>query len=153
MARYRVFRGLEARFSPDGKLVAYATDSTGQTEIWVRPYPAPARPFEFRGEGGHDPVWSKDGSELFFQIGPRMMSVKILATAPEFRAGPPEELFSGGFLQWAQTLPRTYDLAADGRFLMVQTSEQRVGRREIRVVELVRRAQTTCAHQGLGIGD
>jgi serine/threonine-protein kinase len=124
----------EARFSRDGKFVAYASDSTGQVEIWVRPYPGPGAPIRVSNGGGHDPVWSKDGTELFFQSGPRMMSVKILATSPEFRAGAPIELFSGGFLQWAATLPRTYDVAADGRFLMVQTSEQRTTRREIRVV-------------------
>jgi serine/threonine protein kinase len=57
--------------SPDGRWVAYAANPTGQTEIWVRPYPGPGAPVRVSPGGGAEPVWARSGRELFYVDMPR----------------------------------------------------------------------------------
>jgi serine/threonine-protein kinase len=124
-----------ARFSPDGSLVAYVSDSSGRPEIWVRPFPGPGAPIRLSRDGGQEPVWSADGRELFYQEGSRMLAVTVLATRPEFRVGAATELFSGGYRMYTGTIPLTYDVARDGRFIVIRMEkEDPVDRPEIVVV-------------------
>jgi len=67
-------------------------------------------------DGGHDAVWSRDGKELLFRSGPRMLSARV-APGVTFRADAPEVLFDGGF---DPTVERVYDVAPDGRFVMFE---------------------------------
>ena len=105
-----------AVFSPDGRWIAYVSDESGATEIYVRPFPdvqAAKRPVS--AKGGVAPRWSHDGRELFFVDGQgEMVSVPVRLT-PTFSAGTPVRLFSGepfGFPTWG------FDVTADGqRFL------------------------------------
>ena len=94
-----------------------------QDEIYVQPYPGPGRRTVVSTEGGFDPVWSRDGQELFYRNGNRMMAVKI-ATAPRFTASMPQTLFESAFLSDTPASgSRTYDVSLDGqRFLMVEGS-------------------------------
>jgi Tol biopolymer transport system component len=124
----------DARVSPDGRFVAYVADPTGQPEIWVRPYPAPGAPVRISQSGGHQPVWSRDGKELFFQSGVRQMSAKILATTPELKTGVPQQLFEGGFFEYQPNIPRTYDVTPTGEFLMIQPLTDSGARPEIVMV-------------------
>jgi hypothetical protein len=71
--------------------------------------------------GGHDPVWARDGKELFYQEGTKLMAAALLSIAP-MRFEAPRVLFEGGFVPWEPNTPRTYDVAADGRFLMIEPS-------------------------------
>lgn len=106
-------------FSPDGRWLAYTSNESGRSEIYVRPYPDGDPVYQVTREGGIAPVWSRDGRELFFRTGgnDRIMSVPI-----EFGDGPrsqePRELFDRPV---AGSSPiRSYDVAPDGRFLMVE---------------------------------
>jgi Tol biopolymer transport system component len=128
------FREDEARFSPNGRLVAYTSNSSGRPEIWVRPYPGPGAPVRVSTGGGHEPVWSHDGKRIFFQNGARIMAVTLEGAPGDVRFSSPTELFAGGFFSWEPTTRRTYDVLPDGRFLMVQTMDQREPRPEIAVV-------------------
>ncbi len=66
-------------------------------------------------------MWSRDGTELFYvQDGRRMMAVKV-TTEPTFSAERPEMLFEGNFYLHPPG-DQSYDVAADGRFLMLQRS-------------------------------
>jgi Tol biopolymer transport system component/predicted Ser/Thr protein kinase len=111
------------RFSPDGKWIAYASDESGQYEIYIRPFPGPGGVSVISTEGGRAPVWSRGGSEIFFVNGDCMVSVDI-RTEPELRVGRPETLFVGGF----DTNPaevQNYDISLDGRsFIMVEGVEE-----------------------------
>jgi hypothetical protein len=113
------FQEGESRFSPDGRWVAYVSDQTGSPEVWVRPFPGPGSPVRVSGEGGHEPVWSSNGRELFFQDENRLMAVTV-TLAPEPRFVPPRMLFEGGFVGWEPNTPRTFDVSPDGRFLMIE---------------------------------
>jgi len=108
-----------ARFSPDGRLVAYATDQSGSREVWVR-YADASAPVRVSSGGGREPVWSRDGRELFYQSGARLMAAPLLQTSPDVRFGAARIVLDGGFLTSSQNTPRTYDVGRDGRLLMIQ---------------------------------
>ena len=61
----RRFEGSFARFSPDGHWVTYASNESGQYEVYVRPSP-PTEPRAGSTDGGSRPRWGRDGKELFF---------------------------------------------------------------------------------------
>jgi hypothetical protein len=81
----------EARFSPDGRWVAYTSDQTGRSEIWVRPFPGPGAPVRVSADGGQDPVWSHGGKELFFRSSMKILSapnsVDCARTASGYTSG------------------------------------------------------------------
>ena len=108
-------------FSPDGKSVAFVADTTGSDEVWVRPFPGPGSPVRVSSAGGHDPVWASSGKELFYQEGTKLMAASLLSMAP-IRFETPRVLFEGGFIPWEANTPRTYDVDANGRFLMIEPS-------------------------------
>lgn len=92
----------------------------------MQPYPGPGPRTVISTDGGFDPVWSRDGKELFYRKGDRMMAVS-LDTEPRFRAGIPQPLFEGAFQKEAniESGSRTYDVSPDGqRFLMVEGEDE-----------------------------
>ena len=66
-----------ARLSPDGRWLAYVSDVSGRNEIYVRPYPTPGGQFPISTDGGSEPIWSRDGRELFYRNGNKMMAVAV----------------------------------------------------------------------------
>ena len=80
-------------FSPDSKWVAYESDETGATEIFVRAFPGPGRAWRVSTNGGTSPFWRRDGRELYYSAGPRVMAVGVNATERTFEAGNPAPLF------------------------------------------------------------
>jgi serine/threonine protein kinase/Tol biopolymer transport system component len=119
--------------SPDGRWMVYCSDESGQFEVYVRPYPGPGGRWQISTEGGKGPVWSRDGGEIFYTDGPRMMVVPV-ATDPVFSAETPRELFEIGFFRG--TAPwQDYDVTPDGkRFLMFLPSPDDPPRRQINIV-------------------
>jgi hypothetical protein len=103
--------------SPDGRWIAYTSDATGRFEIWVQPYPGPGAPVRLSPNGGVEPVWAKNGRELFYLEGKRVMSVALNAGST-FDFKPATLLFESVNAIYGQ--PPSYDVAADGRFLMVK---------------------------------
>ena len=119
-------------FSPDGKWIAYMSDESGRTEIFVQPFPGPGGKRQVSTEGGFEPAWNRNGRELFYRVGNRMMVVPVTLT-PTFSADAPRVLFEGRFAKigWGE---RDYDVAPDGsRFLMISAPEDR-SRAELNVV-------------------
>jgi len=110
------------RFSPDGRWLAYASDGSGRQEIYVLSYPDPGGKWQISTEGGREPVWNRNGRELFYRNGDKMMTVDI-ATQPGFAADKPRVLFEGRYEPTVFTAPN-YDVSPDGqRFLMLKRSE------------------------------
>ena len=108
-------------FSPDGRWLAYSSSESGAAEVYVRPFPGPGSRLQISTSGGTEPVWARDGSQLFYREGNRWLSVAMSATAP-LTVGSPRVLFEGPYLP-SDTSGAGYDVAADGRFLMVRPVE------------------------------
>ncbi|GAI98958.1 unnamed protein product, partial [marine sediment metagenome] len=79
-------------WSPDGHWIAYASDESGRWEVYVEQYPGSGVKTMISTEGGFQPVWSRDGKELFYRSGDKMIAASI-ETQPEFRVTRIEELF------------------------------------------------------------
>ncbi len=107
--------------SPDGKWIAYQSDETGKSEIYVRPFPAAdGGRWQISTAGGEEPLWSHGGNEIFFRAESGEMTVVTVATAPSFSAGAPRALFPAK--PYARSLSyRAYDLSPDDkRFIMLR---------------------------------
>jgi serine/threonine-protein kinase len=105
-------------FSPDGRLVAYASIESGRLEVYVRGYPGPGGKRQVSNEGGNSPVWARSGKELFYLNGQKMMVVSV-GDGPERPLGTPRLLFEGEYA-FAGMLAN-FDVTPDDRaFVMVR---------------------------------
>jgi serine/threonine-protein kinase len=109
-----------ARFSPDGKWIAYSSNESGQMEVFVRPYPAPDRKWQVSTQGGTQPVWNPNGKELFYRNSNKMMSVEVSAGA-DLRLSQPRVLFDRQYAFGSGITIPNYDVSPDGqRFAMIK---------------------------------
>jgi hypothetical protein len=103
-------------FSPDGRWIAYISTESGQSEVYVQPYPGPGE--RTRVSTGCQPVWSADGQQLFYREGPNLVSVRFSAE-PDVSIGTPVPF---GTLEGSGVgeagLP-AYDVALDGRVVTI----------------------------------
>ena len=121
------------RFSPDGRWLAYSSDESGRREVYVQPYPGPGGKWLISTEGGREAVWNRNGRELFYRNGDKMMAVDV-TMQPTFSASKPRVLFEGRYLPAAPTAP-AYDVSVDGqRFLMLKAGEQETSTPQVNVV-------------------
>jgi eukaryotic-like serine/threonine-protein kinase len=115
----------QGQFSPgpshSPRWVAYTSNESGQSQIYVQSFPAGAGKFQISTSGGVQPRWRRDGKELFYlSLERKLMAVEV-KTAPAFEYGVPKELFQTSVFR-AEGFPLvfTYDVAADGnRFLVL----------------------------------
>ena len=116
------FNEENAAISPDGVWVAFESNESGQYEVYVRPFPdVESGRWQVSTAGGRYPVWAPDGGEVFFLQGTQLMAVPVQTDA-SFTSQTPEVLFEAPYFFGAPG--RNYDVAPDGRFLMVKTSSQ-----------------------------
>lgn len=66
-------------------------------------------------------MWSRDGKELYYRSGSKVVALTV-ETDPEFKVINSRDLFKGNYLDCI--LCRTYDVAPDGRFLMIQDPQE-----------------------------
>ena len=84
-----------AKFSPDGRWVAYLSDESGRHEVYVRSYLAGGDKRQVSINGGHAPRWSRDGRTLFYaDPNGSVMAIDIVISGPALRAGSPRALFA-----------------------------------------------------------
>ena len=105
--------------SPNGRYMAYNSQSSGRAEIYVRPFPR-VNDSEWRvsSRGGIRPVWSANGRELFYlDPSDSLTAVSVDTTGPRFSFGNPTMLFE---IESAEPTLRDFDVAPDGRFLRVK---------------------------------
>jgi len=95
-------------FSPDGRAVAYASDESGQVDVYVDGFPRPGSRKRVTTAGGTEPRWSHDGRELFFRRGSEIFAAVL--SGPEVKSI--TRLFDAG------ATVRSYDSARNGQFLL-----------------------------------
>ena len=106
----------DARFSPDGRWVAYSSTESGVDEVYLRSFPDGETWQRVSRRGGRMPVWGRDGRELFFVGEQEQVFAASVRLTPALVIGPPQPAFrfrpSGLFLSWG------YDVDRSGRFLI-----------------------------------
>jgi Tol biopolymer transport system component len=111
------FNEMTPTISPDGHWLAYSSDESGRSEVYVRPFPGPGGKSQVSTASGAKPVWSKKEHELFYRNGEGMMVVSYTANAGAFVAGKPRVWVS------KKDLGDYFDLAPDGKRFVVEQAE------------------------------
>ena len=104
---------MTARVSPDAKWLAFASDESGQMQVYVSPIPATGRQWQISAAGGEFPQWSGDGRELFFIAPDGSVMSAAITLAPAFDFSPPRLLFKTGLA--AGELSQRFVATADGK--------------------------------------
>lgn len=108
-----------AVFSPDGRWIAYLSDITGRDEVFVRPASGEGSETRVTPDGGREPRWSRDGSELYFRKDDGLWAVPV-TTETRFSVEEPVLLFRGDFLMEEGGRNQLYDVFPNGDFLVLQ---------------------------------
>ena len=119
------------KFSPEGRWLAYCSNESGKPQVYVQAFPGPGPKIQISNDGGTDPVWKRNGGELYYRNGDSMMAVAI-STSPTFIAGRPQELWKGHYSHGMSSscgppgaTSSNYDVTANGtRFLMIKDDDQ-----------------------------
>jgi serine/threonine-protein kinase len=91
------FEEYSPALSPDGRWLAYASDESRRSEVYVRPFPdAGTAKWQVSREGGSEPVWSHSGRELFYRSAAGDLVAAAVAPGPSFRVAPERVLFAAG---------------------------------------------------------
>ncbi len=116
------FNEHSAKLSPNDRWLAYVSDESGHEEVYVRSFSGLTDRFQISKRGGVEPVWSHDGGELFYRNGFEMLSASVFAD----RESPFENAVSLFVQPYALSrggAHPNYDVAADGRFIMIGPGE------------------------------
>jgi hypothetical protein len=113
------FNESEGQFSPDGKWIAYTSDESKQSEVYVQSFPASGGKWLISTSGGSQPRWRSDGKELFY-IAPdgKMMAVSIKAGV-SFEYGTAMPLFQAPIQDFPATFG--YAVASEGQRFLVRS--------------------------------
>jgi serine/threonine protein kinase/Tol biopolymer transport system component len=120
----------QGTLSPDGRWIAYASNESGRSEIYVEPVPGPGGRWQISTNGGEQPRWVRNGREMVYRNGTKMMSAAV-QIQPTFVAAKPVELFDRRFDRGGSVAG--YDVTPDGQTFVMTRSEQ-ANPTEIRVV-------------------
>jgi Tol biopolymer transport system component len=108
-----------AVFSPDGGQIAYVSDESGRPEVYVQPFPGPGPKVTVSLNGGLQPVWSRDGKELFYREDDWLVAAEVQPSP--FRVLSAQRLVElPADLYNLDVNFADYDVAADGRFIAVR---------------------------------
>ena len=115
------FDDRRSQFSPDGRWVAYQSDESGRSEVYVVPFPGRGGKFQISKSGGSEPRWRGDGKEIFFLDRNTLMVAAVASNGNRFEVGSIQRLFDvkrppAGFLP--------YDVSRDGQRFLVHVDEQ-----------------------------
>ena len=104
-------------FSPNGRWIAYGSNESGQSQIYVQSFPKGGGKYLISLAGGTEPRWRGDGRELFFLAPDGTMMAAGIDTAKDFQATVPQPLFRTGITSTRDNHP--YVVSKDGaRFLI-----------------------------------
>ena len=83
------FNESQAQFSSNGKWMAYVSDESGSLQVYVQSFPTLTGKWQISTDGGTQPRWSRDGTELFYLAPDRKLMAVTVTTADTFERGPP----------------------------------------------------------------
>jgi serine/threonine-protein kinase len=112
-----------ARLHPNERWVAYATNLDGREDVFVTRFPEADIKIPVTIDGGREPVWSVDGKELFYRQDTKLFAVRLRPGTP-IAFDQPRLLFDIPYYQDGGPGNTQYDVAPDGRFLMMKAPER-----------------------------
>jgi serine/threonine-protein kinase len=111
--------------SPDDRWLAYVSNESGNDEVYVRAFPEPSGRWLISEGGGREPLWSRDGRELFYRNGNKLISVAV-ETDPVFGKGSQEVVLEGTYNPIDNKA--NYDIHPDGEhFVLFKRPEAAAG--------------------------
>jgi Tol biopolymer transport system component len=110
-----------AQLSPDGRWLLYQSNESGQSEIYVRRYPAMDRQWQVSEGGGVQARWSRTTREIYYRSAQHMILVAFDASGAEPSFGKPAALFADEYDFGVNLSIANYDLTRDGRFIMLRS--------------------------------
>jgi hypothetical protein len=112
---------VDGHFSPDGAFVAYTSDVSGRSQVYVQPFPATGGLWQVSTDGGFEPRWRADGRELFFiGLDRRLMAVPV-RTGASFEHTAPVPLFTTRVPSLGNFFRTNYSVTRDGQRFLVKT--------------------------------
>jgi Tol biopolymer transport system component len=112
------FKEDQARFSPDGRWLAFVSNESGRDEIYVQPVDGDGARLQVSVDGGHSPLWAPNGRELFFVEGLALMSVSVDVRPARPDVSRPQKLLGGSYV-WERI--GNFDITPDDtRFVFVR---------------------------------
>ncbi len=128
------FKEVSASLSPDGEFLAYASDESGKWEVYVQPVGSAGEKIQVSIDGGEEPVWGRNGKEIFFRFADFLMAAPVNSLHP-LDVGTPQRLIRGSFAKEPITVVPSYDVTSDGRrFLMVEGRPASANARTLTVI-------------------
>ncbi len=113
------FGEIDGRFSPDGNWVAYTSDESGRFEVVVEPFPGGGSRKQISTSGGRQPLWRRDGKELFYiDSNEYLVAVPVTTNGTALEIGNPRILFQAELrTPWASN----YAVTSDGQRFLLNT--------------------------------
>jgi Tol biopolymer transport system component len=105
--------------SPDGRWAAYASDASGQSEIYVMTIAQPRSTVQVSRGGGVGPVWAKTGNNLYFRRGNQILATTVSVERGILQSSHEEVVATGAFSAAAMVEPR-FDVMPDGSLIVMK---------------------------------
>jgi Tol biopolymer transport system component len=117
------FNEMDGHFSSDGKWVAYVTDESGTDQVYVAPFRGPGGKWQVSSGGGSRPAWRQDSREIFY-LAPdnKLMAAEVYPKGANFEVGAVHELFETKPQRIGPFFSTIYDVSADGKRILLNTS-------------------------------
>ena len=109
------FRVTQPAFSIDGKWLAYTSNESGRSEVYVQRFPGPGEKVQVSTDGGSNPVWSRDGKQLVYENTGTLWATEVMVNP--FRVGKSRVLYQGDI--WNDSAGPNYTLAPGGKRIVV----------------------------------
>jgi len=111
-------------FSPDGRWIAYTSNESKRSEVYVQPFPGPGTKYPVSAEGGEQPLWARDSKQLFYRWEDQVWVVDV-RTDGAFTASKPRLLLKHPGYNISHPI-RSYDLSLDSQRFLMMKLEQRM---------------------------
>jgi hypothetical protein len=112
---------MHGHLSPDGRWLAYASDESGELQVYVQPFPTTGEKRQISPDGGSEPRWRRDGNELFYLASSGKLTSVAIPGGDAFKAGAPKELFEVRVPLTGNPYRTNYAVTADGQRFLVNT--------------------------------
>ncbi len=129
------FNEIQSRVSPDGRWVAYASNESGAWEVYVQSFPVPGSKQTISVRGGGEPLWRRDGRELYYLAADRtLMAVDVATVGSALRVGRPRALFRASVSGAINTYRSHFAVTADGQRFVIDSLDSENTQESITVI-------------------